>query len=137
MNTRTVCPSLPECKPVPNESFDWAGPEVLIEEQFAVAVYLNNGGDAVIHQQAPYGFGVDDAVIVIAADRVPRLIAALTYLVEPVAELERPADATPEQPRKDRTAAERQRRRRARLRSHGNGHGINGVTVTPAVSHGG
>lgn len=113
--------------------FDWYKDrdDLVIEEQAAVAVYLNPRGSIVIRQKGdldPQSYARDDSWIVVE----PHYAAALARAIMALAPQQSVplALAAPG----DKTAAERQRRHRERKR-HGDDT-VTAVTVTPCARNG-
>ena len=57
--------------------FSWNDSDsIVIERVRAIAVYPNADGNIVVRQQAD-GYGEEDAIVIVPADRVQELIAAI------------------------------------------------------------
>ena len=95
---------------VERETFNWEDPDTLVlREQRAIAVFVNNNNEIVVRQRVDYDF---DVYVVFAPEHAQAIAAAILDW----------AAAVGASTRKDPTAAERQRRRRQRR------------TVTPHVT---
>jgi hypothetical protein len=109
--------------------FDWTKDldDLVVEDQAAIAVYLNPRGSIVIRQKGDLDER-DDSWIVVE----PHYAAALARAIMALAPQQSATLALPAPG--DRTAAERQRRHRERKRNGGDT--VTAVTVTPCARDG-
>jgi hypothetical protein len=64
--------------PVPNWKMDWTdGPEIVVEEQPAIAVYSNRAGRIVVRQRADWNEEEDSVVILSTPEVAAKVIAAI------------------------------------------------------------
>lgn len=80
----TIMRSAGLVEPAPPEpDFDWydEGGARVLNEQLSIAVYINKQGDAVIRRQQ-CAYEDEDAVVVVAYENLPRVIAALQKIAK-------------------------------------------------------
>ena len=107
------------------DNFDWPDECIAVREQQRIAVYWNVQGDAVVRQEAADSYYSDDAIVVINADRVAAVAAALLDLIGQRLPAEREIAAPPTAPL---TNAERQRRYRQQHRNEKRNPALRDVT---------
>jgi hypothetical protein len=112
-----------------SERFDWCESEsIVLREQPATAVYINQAGDIVIRQANTYGDD-DDDFIFLRPENVPHLVAAIVDASQQVA-----ADIEDAVEKAPLSNAERQRRYRDRHRNEGSELPLRVVTQEELVS---